>query len=140
MKHLLVGLLSGISLLSFAQTKLELIPKDSVLQIWNHESEVYHAWNSLDSTWMARDYWAILKINKLKMTCDGCEHILMHADLNVDANGRLVEYRVVRSDMCGPEFSSQLASAFMEYFFSITFPSALRNRVFRVILGTGLKC
>jgi len=136
----LIFLLIIIPIIVNAQQKLDSIPKDSVMKVWALNDTVFHAWNKIDSEWMANEYWNILKTFKLKMSCAHCEDILMHVDMAIDSSGKLVEHRVTYSDKCGQEFDKKLEDAFLKYFYEFTFPPALRGRIFNVLLGTGLTC
>jgi hypothetical protein len=140
MRRIIIIMFLCLPVVSMAQSKLLDVPEDSVGSVWDLGKDAYYAWDNIDSAWMESEYRPILKKFKLKMSCSGCEYIMMHADLSVDSTGRLIEYRIVSSDKCGNVFDDKLKDAFMSYFVKLTFPQALRNRIFRVILGTGLKC
>lgn len=86
------------------------------------------------------EYYKILKQNKLKMSCSGCERIAMNVIFVIDENGRLKSYSFVNSVKCGQTFSIKLEQQFINWFQQQTFPIELYNLKFEVHLGKGLKC
>lgn len=121
----------------FSQDTLIEIP---AVKTWDLETVAWRAWDKIDSTWMAEEYWNILKDYNIKMTCSKCEYVSMHVELKIDSSGKLDSYKVIKSNKCGYEFDENLTVRFMEYFKKITFPEVLRNMNIYTILGTGLKC
>ena len=123
------------SFLGFSQEVKDTIPKFYTLP-----SPQYKAWKTIEQEWMSKEYGKILKENKLKMTCSGCENIFMDAVFKIDSAGKLKEYKTVKTRKCAGEFSKKLEERFVKWFLSLTFPAELRNLRFEVRLGTGLKC
>lgn len=113
---------------------------DSTMKAFKLSSDKYKAWKTIEQEWMSKEYGKILKENKLKMTCNACENIFMDAIINIDSNGKLKEYKTVKTRKCAGEFSKKLEERFMKWFLLQTFPAELYNLKFEVRLGTGLKC
>ena len=114
--------------------------KDTVVPIWDMDLQVWREWDRIDSIWMHSTYWNLLAKHHLKMDCAHCERVSMQVDMQIDTSGRMISYKVIKSNCCGEAFSAQLIQEFMEFFEKYTFPPALRNLRFRTLLGTGLKC
>jgi hypothetical protein len=89
---------------------------------------------------MTKEYPKILKQNKLKMNCNGCSSVAMNAVLAIDNAGKLQNYRMIKSKVCGNDFSKKLELQFISWFQKQIFPKELFNLKFEVHLGTGLKC
>lgn len=103
-------------------------------------SEQWNAWQKMEQEWMKNEYSKILKENKLKMNCSGCESIYMDAVFSVDSTGKLKYYKLLNSKKCADKFSKALEIRFTKWFFHAPFPIELYNLNFEVRLGTGLKC
>lgn len=103
-------------------------------------SEQWNAWQKMEQDWMKNEYSKILKENKLKMNCSGCESIYMDAVFSIDTTGKLKYYKLLNSRKCADKFSKGLEIRFMKWFFKTQFPLELHNLNFEVRLGTGLKC
>ncbi len=131
----LCSLLFVISSVSFAQETKDSIPKSYELS-----SDKYKAWKTIEQEWMRKEYGKILKENKLKMSCSGCENIFMDVIIKIDSSGKLKEYKTIRTRKCAGEFSKKLEERFIKWFLNLTFPAELYNMKFEVRLGTGLKC
>ncbi len=116
----------------FAQTN---IPKHYEL-----EGRAYTEADSIRNVWMKKEFPSILKKNKLKMTCAKCSNIYMDVVFTIDANGVLRLPKILQAVCCGSSFSNQLSTDFLDYFYDLQFPWALRNMIFEYRLGTGLKC
>lgn len=115
-------------------------PKDTIPKAYELPSAKYKAWKIIEQQWMSKEYGKILKENKLKMTCNGCENIFMDVVFAIDSTGKLKEYKTVKTRKCAGEFSKKLEERFVKWFFSLPFPAELYNLKFEVRLGTGLKC
>ncbi len=124
----------------FAQQQTGTSPGDSANRISIDTEGVWQEWHKIDSAWMDQEYGAILQKFKLHMSCAHCEDILMHVEMMIDSSGKLTRHRMLRSDKCGQNFDKKLEDAFMQYFYTITFPAIFRKTLFTTMLGTGLKC
>lgn len=140
MKHLIILLLLSVCINGYSQEQGVQVPADSVVKTWDLEHDAWKAWDKIDSVWMDSIYWTTLKKHKIKMSCAHCVRVMLSVDMRIDSSGRLAEYRVEKSYLCGSEFSKQLETDFMLFFTTLIFPQPLRNRVIRALLGTGLKC
>lgn len=98
------------------------------------------AWQAIGQQWLKNEYPKILKQQKLKMNCNGCENIYLDAVFSIDAQGRLSHYDVVNSKKCADKFSKALETKFVAWFFTVQFPPELYGISFEVRLGTGLMC
>lgn len=96
--------------------------------------------DSVLKVWMKKEFPSILKKNKLKMTCAKCSNIYMDVIFTIDANGVLRLPKIIKTVSCGGAFTSQLSDDFLNYFYALQFPWALRNLTFEYRLGTGLSC
>lgn len=114
--------------------------KDSIPKFYNLNSTQYNAWKIIEQEWMQKEYGKILKENKLKMSCNGCENIYMDAIIAIDNSGKLKEYKIVKTRKCSQEFSKKLETRFIKWFIDLKFPAELFNSKFEIRLGTGLKC
>jgi len=114
--------------------------KDSIPKSYNLNSTKYKAWKIIEQEWMSKEYDKILKENKLKMTCNGCENIFMDAIITVDSIGKLKAYKTVKTKKCAQELSKKLEVRFIKWFVDLKFPTELYNSTFEIRLGTGLKC
>ena len=112
-----------------------IIPKTYELK-----TEQWKAWKKIEQDWMKNEYSKILKENKLKMNCNGCESIYMDAVFSIDSTGKLKYYKLINSRKCADKFSKALEIRFTKWFFHTQFPMELYNLNFEVRLGTGLKC
>lgn len=135
MKYLSISLLLLYSICFKAQETKDTIPKSYELK-----GDQYKAWRGIEQEWFSKEYGKILKENKLKMNCSGCESISMNTVITIDSIGKLKEYRVVNSRKCATTFSKKLEERFMKWFLTFNFPKELYNSKFEVHLGTGLKC
>jgi hypothetical protein len=99
----------------------------------------WEAWKSIEKKWQ-KEYARILKEQKLKMSCSGCENIYMDAIITIDDTGKMKHYKLLKSNRCSEGFSKGLEIRFMKWFFNYEFPKELFNTKFEVRLGTGLKC
>lgn len=133
MRYLLVILL-------VAQYLSAQVNSDTILRSYQLPKEQYREWKVIEDDWMKNEYGKILKENKLKMTCSGCENIFMDAIFTIDANGKLSATKIVKTRKCAGEFPKKLEERFLKWFFNFTFPKELHNLKFEVRLGTGLKC
>ncbi len=104
------------------------------------KGQAYTQADSIHDIWMDTQYWNILKKNKLKMKCSGCDNIYMDVVMGIDNNGRLLGINVVKTKCCTSEFSENLKSEFLAYFGDLIFPPSLWNMTFEYRLGTGLSC
>lgn len=114
--------------------------KDTLVKSYELPSAQYKAWKIIEQQWMSKEYGKILKENKLKMSCNGCEAIFMDVVLKIDSVGKLKEYKTVKTRKCAGEFSKKLEELFLKWFLNLSFPSELYDLKFEVRLGTGLKC
>ena len=112
----------------------------NIVSDYELKDEQWSAWKVYSEKWMKQEYGKILKANKLKMSCNGCENIFMDVVITIDGGGKLKYYKCLKSDKCGDEFSKGLEIAFMRWFFQQTFPKELYGLKFRTRLGTGIKC
>lgn len=110
-----------------------------VLKSYELPDAEWKAWQKTEEAWKG-EYTKILKEQKLKMNCNGCESIHMDVVLSIDAEGKLKHYRLLRSNKCSEAFPKALEIRFMKYFFGLKFPDELKGKNFEVRLGTGLKC
>lgn len=115
-----------------------LVPQ--VLKSYELKGDSWTDWNKIYQNWMKNEYHKILKENKLKMNCSGCENIYLEVILNIDSTGKMTFYKLVNSKKCAEKFSKKLEIQFMKSFFNLEFPPSLRNMFFEARLGTGLKC
>jgi hypothetical protein len=116
------------------------IINDSIPKSYQLKQPQYSAWKTVYDTWMKSEYGKILKQNKLKMNCNGCENIFMDAIFTIDDKGELKNHTLIKSKKCAGEFSKKLELQFINWFQNTTFPTELFNLKFEVRLGTGLKC
>jgi hypothetical protein len=114
--------------------------QDSIPKSYELAGPEYAEWQALYDNWRITEYPKILKENKLKMNCNGCESIYMDVIFYIDAVGKLNNYKVISSKKCAATFSKKLEKRFLKLFLESKFPSKLRNTRFEVRLGTGLKC
>jgi len=133
LKYLLLLFLTTTCL--FAQETNDCTPK-----YYQLTSDQYKAWKSIEDEWMKKEYRTILKENKLKMTCAGCESIYMDVVFIVDTRGTLIQTKTLKTRKCAGEFSKKLEERFLKWFLNFSFPAQLYNLKFEVRLGTGLKC
>lgn len=118
----------------------QVLQDSQVLKSYELKGDSWKDWNKIYQDWMKNEYNKILKANKLKMTCSGCENIFLDVVLNVDSTGKMTFYKLVNSNKCSEKFSKKLEIQFMKSFFNLEFPPSLRNMYFEARLGTGLKC
>ena len=111
-----------------------------VLKSYELKGDAWTSWNAIYQDWMKKEYHQILKENKLKMNCNGCEYIYLDVVLNIDSIGKMTYYKLINSNKCSEKFSKKLEIQFMRSFFNLEFPQPLRNMYFEARLGTGLKC
>lgn len=116
------------------------VAKDSIPKSYDLTGPQYSAWTNFYNNWRVVEYPKILKENKLKMNCSGCESIYMEVIFTINEIGKLSNYKVIKSKKCGKEFSKKLENRFMKLFLDFQFPKDMRNLKFEVRLGTGLKC
>lgn len=115
--------------------------KDSVPKSYELKDPQYSVFRKIEQEWFTKEYGKILKENKLKMNCSGCESIFMNTILEIDSVGKLKTYKVVNSRTChGASFSKKLEERFIKWFLTYPFPPELYNSKFEARLGTGLKC
>lgn len=114
--------------------------KDSTPKSYELKEPQYSAMRKIEQEWFDKEYHVILKENKLKMNCSGCESIYMNTILEIDSVGKLKKYKVVSSRKCADKFSKKLEERFIKWFLTYPFPQELYNAKFEIRLGTGLKC
>ncbi|HLC82605.1 MAG TPA: hypothetical protein VJI69_02165 [Bacteroidia bacterium] len=142
-KNILSIILFFFSLSVFSQEVLMDSASASMIQVpksYELKGDSWTDWNKIYQDWMKREYHKILKENKLKMNCSGCENIFLDVVLNIDSTGKMTFYKLVNSNKCSEKFSKKLEIQFMKSFFNLKFPPSLRNMYFEARLGTGLKC
>lgn len=146
-KNILSFLLFFFSLSAFSQEVAmdlpvgrQVPPTSQVLKSYELKGDSWKDWNKIYQDWMKNEYHKILKENKLKMNCSGCENIFLDIVLNIDSTGKMTFYKLVNSNKCSEKFSKKLEIRFMKSFFNLEFPPSLRNMYFEARLGTGLKC
>lgn len=100
----------------------------------------WKAWNELKEKWMGSEYRDCLKKSDLKMSCSGCEYIYMDVILEIDKQGHLQSYTILKENVCGEKARKELQECFLKYFQEITFPPELKGWKIEAKLGTGLKC
>lgn len=124
-----------------AQDIEQTIPKDSIFTYNDLPSdEARMAWNNMHDEWRRNNFQDCLDKEKLKMSCAHCSSIYLTVDFNIDSAGKVLDYRIVKGTMCGKDFTERLKKCFLEYFLEATFPEGLRNMVFEITIGNGLKC
>jgi len=114
--------------------------KDSIPKSYELKDPQYSAFRKIEQEWFAKEYHKILKENKLKMNCSGCESIFMNTIFEIDSLGKLKNYKVMNSRKCATTFSKKLEERFIKWFLNYLFPKELYNTKFEARLGTGLKC
>ncbi len=129
-----------ISLLFFSLSFKAQETKDSISKSYELKEPQYSAMQKIEQEWFAKEYYVILKENKLKMNCSGCESIYMNTIMVIDSVGKLKDYKVVKSRKCATTFSKKLEERFIKWFVDLKFPQELYNSRFEIRLGTGLKC
>ncbi len=129
-----------ISLLFFSFSFKAQETKDFIPKSYELKEPQYSAVRKIEQEWFSKEYHVILKENKLKMNCSGCESIYMNTVMVIDSAGKLKEYKVVKSRKCATTFSKKLEERFMKWFINLKFPQELYNTKFEIRLGTGLKC
>jgi len=136
----LVILLSNFKPLK-AQEPVAPIPNDSITTYTDLPTlELRLAWNKIDDDWRLHYFHDCLAKDKLKMSCAHCASIYLTVDFKIDSVGKVIEYKVVKENMCGSDFTESLKKCFLEYFLTIEFPEGFRNMVFEINIGNGLKC
>ena len=139
--NILSILLFLFSLSVFSQeVSMDSASSSQVLKSYELKGDSWKDWNKIYQDWMKNEYHKILKENKLKMNCSGCENIFLDVVLNIDSTGKMTFYKLVNSNKCSEKFSKKLEIQFMKSFFNLEFPPSLRNMYFEARLGTGLKC
>ena len=139
--NILSILLFLFSLSVFSQeVSMDSASSSQVLKSYELIGDSWKDWNKIYQDWMKNEYHKILKENKLKMNCSGCENIFLDVVLNIDSTGKMTFYKLVNSNKCSEKFSKKLEIQFMKSFFNLEFPPSLRNMYFEARLGTGLKC
>lgn len=139
--NILSILLFLFSLSVFSQeVSMDSASSSQVLKSYELKGDSWKDWNKIYQDWMKNEYHKILKENKLKMNCSGCENIFLDVILNIDSTGKMTFYKLVNSNKCSEKFSKKLEIQFMKSFFNLEFPPSLRNMYFEARLGTGLKC
>jgi len=124
-----------------AQNIEQIIPKDTIISYNDLPTdEARLAWNNMHDDWRRNDFYDCLEKEKLKMSCAHCSNIYLAVDFKIDSAGKVLEYRVVKETMCGSDFTESLKKCFLEYFLTTQFPEELRNMVFEITFGNGLKC
>ncbi len=123
-----------------SQEIIDTTKSSDVLKYYELKGEAWKDWNAISQNWMKNEYHKILKENKLKMTCSGCEYIYLDVVLNIDSTGKMTYYKLINSNKCSEKFSKKLEIQFMKSFFNLKFPDSLKNMYFEARLGTGLKC
>lgn len=136
MKQLLITIL----LLFFSSAFKAQEAKDSIPKSYELKEPQYSAWRKIYDEWMPKEYFKILKENKLKMNCSGCESVFMNTVFKIDSLGKLKNYRVISTKKCSGTFSKKLEERFIKWFLTYPFPNELYNITFEARLGTGLKC
>ncbi len=124
---------------SYAQEIIKEIDTITVPSVYELKSEQWNDWKKIEDAWKI-EYYKILKEQKIKMSCSGCESVFMDVVLSVDNNGKLSYYKLIKSKKCEMEFTKGLEIKFMKWFFTQKFPQSLFNTKFQVRLGTSLKC
>ncbi|HNW69453.1 MAG TPA: hypothetical protein PKI01_03555 [Bacteroidales bacterium] len=145
MKKAIVLILISFLALAFnklnAQDTEQTIPKDSIFTYNDLPTdEARLAWNDMHDEWRQNNFHDCLDKAKLKMSCAHCSSIYLTVDFKIDSAGKVLEYRIVKENMCGNDFTESLKKCFLEYFLTIPFPESLRNMVFEITIGNGLKC
>lgn len=115
------------------------LDSSKALSVYELKEAQWKEWAKIEEEWK-KEYSKILKEQKIKMSCSGCESVYMEVVLCIDEDGKLKYYRLVKTKKCGAEFSKGLEIRFMKWFFTKQFPAELYNTRFQVRLGTGLKC
>jgi hypothetical protein len=142
-----IATLLFISFLAFSFNRLnaqntdQFIPKDSIITYTDLPTdEARLAWNNMHDNWRRNDFYDCLEKEKIKMSCAHCSSIYLTVDFKIDSAGKVLEYRVVKENMCGSDFTETLKKCILEYFLATQFPEGLRNMVFEITIGNGLKC
>jgi len=104
------------------------------------EGKQWRAYQEIRERWMKEAFSSCLTKQHLKLSCSGCEYIIIVYRIVIDGKGRIVAYEKIRGNICGATSSPELEQCFIQYLTSITFPQPLRNMTIEVRLGTGLKC
>jgi len=124
-----------------AQGTGQTIPKDSIYTYNDLPTDDARlAWNKMHDDWRRNNFYNCLEKENLKMSCAHCSSIYLTVDFKIDSTGKVIEYRVVKENMCGTNFSESLKKCFLEYFLATQFSEGLRNMVFEITIGNGLKC
>ncbi len=133
-------ILIAINFLSPIYLKAQQV-KDSIPKSYELKEPQNSVFRKIEQEWFAKEYHKILKENKLKMNCSGCESIFMNTIFVIDSAGKLKNYKVVNSRKCaGSVFSKKLEELFIKWFLTYPFPKELYNIKFEARLGTELKC
>lgn len=95
------------------------------------------AWDSIKQEWISNHYNKCLKQQKLKISCKDCPAAFIHVQLDIDAEGRLSTYKILKKRDCN---KLGLEECIMDYFEQLRFPKTLRKISLEVRLGRVLKC
>ncbi len=98
------------------------------------------AWNDMSDEWLHNYFCDCLKQNNIKMSCAHCASIYLTVDFKIDSNGKVTNHRIVKENKCGKSFNEKLRQCFLDFFLHTEFPASLRNIVFEINIGNGLKC
>ena len=113
---------------------------DSVVYYLDLPDSAQFKWYSMDDVWHKKYYLNLLKENKLKLSCAGCENIYIDVIVEIDKNGKLISHKLVDGNQCGGKPTKKLVSSFIKYWYTYLFPPELRGLKIQIRLGTGLKC
>lgn len=98
------------------------------------------AWNDMSDEWLHTYFYDCLKQNNIKLSCAHCSKVFLTVDFKIDSNGKVSDHRIVKENKCGKPFTEKLRQCFLDFFLHAEFPVSLRNIVFEINIGNGLKC
>lgn len=107
---------------------------------YNLPKKQYEAWQKIYEAWFHSEFRECLKKSKIKMKCSKCEYVYMDFAFEIDGNGKIAKYTILKEKMCRTVFTKKLKNCFLDYFLNLEFPKELYNTKFKARLGTGLKC
>lgn len=111
----------------------------TVPQEYSGGGDEWKSWSEARNAWYRESFASCLKQAGIRMSCGGCASAYFKVIIQIDDSGRIASMRKFQENVCGKPAPVEYEKCVQDFYRARTFP-ALRGRVFRASLGTGLSC
>lgn len=106
---------------------------------YSSEREDWSEWSKARNDSFRESYGACLKKAGIQLSCGACTSANIKVLIQMDNSGKIGAIRKYKENVCGQPAPPVFEKCLEDFYRSRTFP-ALKGKLFRATLGTGLSC